>query len=106
MILQALVDYYEALVTQGKIARPGWAKGKVSWALEIDENGQLLDVLPLRHPSRDGKKMIPMEMEVPAPVKRAVNIVSNFLWDNSSYIFGKDNKGKPKINCRNNYRNL
>ena len=96
MILQALVDYYEALVTQGKIARPGWAKGKVSWALEIDENGQLLDVLPLRHPSGDGKKMIPMEMEVPAPVKRAVNIVSNFLWDNSSYIFGKDNKGKPK----------
>ena len=70
MILQALVDYYEELASQGKISRPGWAKVKVSWALEIDENGNLLDVLPLRHPSPDGKKMLPREMELPAPAKR------------------------------------
>ena len=61
MILQALFDYYEELAAQGKIARPGWAKVKVSWALEIDENGKLLNVLPLRHPSENGKKMLPLE---------------------------------------------
>ena len=89
MILQALVDYYEALVTQGKIARPGWAKGKVSWALEIDENGQLLDVLPLRHPSGDGKKMIPRDMEVPVQMKRSgKGAPSYYLCDNTKYIFG------------------
>ena len=96
MILQALLDYYEELASQGKIARPGWAKAKVSWALEIDEEGQLLDVLPLRSPSPDGKKMLPREMELPAPAKRTVGILPNFLWDNASYILGKDNKGKPK----------
>ena len=96
MILQALVDYYEALTEQGKIARPGWAKTKISWALEIDENGQLLDVLPLRNPSLDGKKMLPREIELPAPVKRTVGVLPNFLWDNASYILGLDNKKKPK----------
>lgn len=96
MILQALLDYYEELASQGKIARPGWAKAKISWALEIDEEGQLLDVLPLRSPSQDGKKMLPREMELPAPVKRSSGVLPNFLWDNASYILGQDNKGKPK----------
>lgn len=96
MILQALFDYYEELAAQGKIARLGWAKVKVSWALEIDENGQLLDVLPLRSPSQDGKKLLPREMELPAPVKRTVGVLPNFLWDNASYILGIDSKGKPK----------
>ncbi len=96
MILQALVDYYEELAAQGKIARPGWAKVKVSWALEIDENGTLLDVLPLRRPGEDGKKMLPREMELPAPVKRTVGIFPNFLWDTSTYFLGLDNKGKEK----------
>lgn len=96
MILQALVDYYEELASQEKIARPGWARAKVSWALEVDGEGRLLDVLPLRSPSRDGKKMLPREMELPAPVKRTVGILPNFLWDNASYILGQDNKGKPK----------
>lgn len=96
MILQTLVDYYEQLSAQGRIAKPGWAKVKVSWALEIDENGQLLDVLPLRIPSSDGKKMLPREMELPAPVKRSSGVSANFLWDNSSYLLGTDNKGKGK----------
>ena len=96
MILRALVDYYEELASQKKIARPGWAKVKVSWALEIDENGKLLDVLPLRHPSPDGKKMLPREMELPAPVKRSSGVLPNFLWDSSTYLLGLDSKGKPK----------
>lgn len=95
MILQALFDYYEELASERKIARPGWAKVKVSWALEIDENGKLVDVLPLRHPSGDGKKMLPREMQLPAPVKRASGISPNFLCDNSGYLLGLDNKGKP-----------
>ncbi len=96
MILQALTDYYEQLAAQGRIARPGWSRVKVSWALEIDGDGKLLDVLPLRHPSEDGKKLVPREMELPAPVKRTVAISPNFLWDNSAYILGLDSKGKPK----------
>lgn len=96
MILQSLVDYYEELAARGEIARPGWAKVKVSWALELNENGELVNVLPLRHPSEDGKRMVPREMESPAPVKRSSGVSANFLWDNSSYILGIDAKGNPK----------
>ena len=71
MILQALTEYYETLAAQGRISRPGWAKVKVSWGLEIGENGGLIDVLPLRHLSEDGKKMLPREMELPATVTAA-----------------------------------
>ena len=96
MILQALVQYYEALAEQEKIARPGWSKVKVSWALEIDGDGRLVDVLPLRHISEDGKRMLPREMELPAQVKRSSGVSANFLCDNSSYILGLDTKGKPE----------
>ncbi len=96
MILQALTDYSEQLAAQGRIARPGWSRVKASWALEIDGDGKLLDVLPLRHPSEDGKKLLPRELELPVPVKRTVAISPNFLWDNSAYILGLDSKGKPK----------
>ena len=94
MILQSLVDYYEELASQEKIARPGWSKVKVSWGLEIDENGHLLNILPFRHLSPDGKKMLPREMEMPAQVKRSSGVSANFLCDNSSYILAADNKNK------------
>ncbi len=96
MILQALTEYYETLAAQGRISRPGWSKVKVSWGLEIGVNGGLLDVLPLRSPSADGKKMLPREIELPAPVKRSSGISPNFLWDNASYILGIDNKGNKE----------
>ena len=96
MILQALVDYYEDLAGQGKIARPGWAKVKVSWALELGENGELLDVLPLRCPSADGKKMLPREMELPIKRRKSSDTTANFLWDNPIYLLGYDIEGKPK----------
>ena len=32
---------------------------------------------------------------MPAPVKKTVNVASNFLCDNSGYLLGVDGKGKP-----------
>ena len=55
MILQALTDYYEDLLALGKIARPGWAKAKVSWALELGDNGELLGLLHLQQVVQRGK---------------------------------------------------
>lgn len=100
MILQSLVSYYEALAEKGEIARPGWAQVKVSWALEIDENGKLLAMLPLKTRSENGKKMIPRTMLLPAPVKRTVGIFGNYLYDNSSYILGFDGKGNQERTAR------
>ena len=44
MILQSLTQYYEDLLSLGEIARPGWAVAKVSWALELGEDGNLLGI--------------------------------------------------------------
>lgn len=102
MILQALVKHYEDLVALGKLPREGWDRQEISYALEIDENGQLLWVTCIRRPEQRGKKevMVPQPMELPAAVKRSVGIAANFLWDNSSYMLGIDNKGNPSRTAR------
>ena len=98
MILQALTQYYEDLRTQGKIDAPGWSPAKISFALYLNENGELTQVVPTMEEVPKGKKTVlqPQSKPLPAPVKRASNIASNFLWDNSSYLLGIDQKGKPE----------
>lgn len=97
MILQALVDYYEVLAARGEIARPGWGKTKVAFALELDENGALARVWPLSTQSADGKKGMLRTMELPILGEQKGNgIKSNFLWENSAYLLGFDGKGKPE----------
>ena len=46
MILQALTRYYEDLLSRGEIAAPGWAPAKISFALYINENGELAQIVP------------------------------------------------------------
>lgn len=98
MILQALVRYYETLVAQGRLARPGWSDSQVSYALCINDAGELEQVISLKEEQERGKKnvLVPQSMSLPAPVKRTVGISPNFLWDNSSYILGTDKKGNPQ----------
>ena len=99
MILQALTDHYEALVAQGKLDKPGWAKAKISFALCVNDQGALerVDITKIL-PPQDARKPVPTPrtMSLPAPVKRSSGIASNFLWDNSTYLLGADNKGKPQ----------
>ena len=98
MILQALTDYYHVLEREGKIAAPGWGPVKVSFALEIGNDGTLEQVVSIQTEQQKGKKTIvaPQIISLPAPVKRTVGVAANFLCDNSSYMLGIDNKGKPR----------
>lgn len=98
MILQALVELYENLAAQGKLARPGWSDAKISYALYINDAGELEQVVSLKEEKDLGKKkaLVPRTMSLPAQVKRASGVAANFLWDNSSYILGVDEKGKPQ----------
>ena len=99
MILQALTAYYEQLVRQGKLSAPGWDDSfKVSYELRLNDAGQLVSVLDLRTETKMGKKTVlaPRAMRVPAHVKRASGIAANFLCDNSTYLLGADEKGKPE----------
>ena len=97
MILQALTAYYEARHQIGKMPDVGWDDLlKVTFELEIDDNGTLIDVIDCRELIQRGKKQVleAPRMCVPAHIERSVEIAPNFLCDNSSYLFGADNKGK------------
>ena len=98
MILQSLVDYYEILAAVGEISKPGYCIAKVSYALNLSTEGELLGVIPLKLQALRGKKTVelPQSLEVPEQEKRAVGIKANFLCDNSGYVLGADNKGKPE----------
>lgn len=99
MILQALTAYYEQLVRQGKLSAPGWDDSfKVSYELRLNDAGQLLRVVPLLTEKTVGKKTVlaPRAMRVPAHEKRSSGFAANFLCDNSTYLLGADEKGKPE----------
>lgn len=99
MILQALTAYYEQLVRQGKLSVPGWDDSfKVSYELRLNDAGQLLRVVSLLTEKTVGKKtvLVPRAMRVPAHEKRSSGIAANFLCDNSTYLLGADEKGKPE----------
>lgn len=91
MILQALTAYYEELASKGKLPSPGWDPAfKVSFALEVGDDGALLDVVDLRKPAPTGKKktLMPKFMPVPAHPTRSSRVLANFLCDNSAYLLG------------------
>ena len=98
MILQALTQLYEDLAARGDIARRGWSKASISYALCLSEDGELTQAVPLYVEEQAGKKTVlrPRKMELPAAVTRSSGVLPNFLWDNSSYILGMDDKGKPE----------
>ena len=102
MILQALTELFEDLVRQGKLSAPGWSSAKISYALCLDESGALVAVMPTQHEETVGKKTLlrPNLISLPSTVTRTVGILPNFLWDNSSYLLGVDEKGKPERSLR------
>lgn len=96
MILQALCDHYDALARRGEVTPPGWSLAKVSFALDIDEQGTLHGVIPLKTTPEGGKKELPQSLQVPEQVKKTSGVSANFLCENSAYFLGVDSKGKPE----------
>lgn len=98
MILQALVKHYEDLLATGDIPTPGWESGKVTFALNLDAEGRVIDLIWLKTPIESKKKTvyIARSMEVPQTFKRpGKQIKPYFLCDHSKYFFGIDDKEKP-----------
>lgn len=95
MILKELVRHYEVLARQGKVSRPGWCQAKVSYALELDRQGEVIGILSLKSIEKRGKKEIsvPKAMEVPEMITRSSGVIANFLCDNSKYILGISEDG-------------
>ena len=96
MILHALNNYYERLKDNANVDIPslGFSSQKIHFALMLNREGKLLQVLDMRE--TQGKRLLPKQMTVPEVVIKSVNIAANFMWDNAGYVLGADNKGKPE----------
>ncbi|MEG0442150.1 MAG: type I-C CRISPR-associated protein Cas8c/Csd1, partial [Oscillospiraceae bacterium] len=95
MILQALVSHYETLVRQGKLEAPGRSPVPVSYALRLNPQGQLLQLMSLKTPVLKGKKEVlsPQVFNLPTPPKKGTGITPGFLSGNATYLLGLDSKG-------------
>lgn len=98
MILQALTQHYEDLLKRGEIASQGWSPAKITYALCINADGELERIFSVEEEVSSGKKTVlqPQRITLPAAVKRSSNPMSNFLWDNSAYLLGVDQKDNPE----------
>lgn len=100
MILKRLTEYYEHELEEepDKTPRYGWSVAKVSFALQIDYNGNLLQVIPLFQEVQRGKKTveIPSNITVPEQAKRSSGICPQFLCDNAAYLLGIPNRKRTE----------
>lgn len=96
MILQELHRYYERKTDEPDTTMPsfGTSVENISYALVLNEDGELLDIEDLRN--QEGRQLRPRKMIVPAAEKKASGIKPNFLWDSTSYVLGLDDKGKQE----------
>ena len=89
MIVSALVKRYE---DQSEVPA-GWQKREVSYALEIDGQGRLLDVILLEVDEKIGKrtvrrkKPLTLPQEIPRAGLKAYE-TANFLCDDGNYMLG------------------
>lgn len=108
MILQSLCSYYKRIAESGDsgIATEGFSCEKVHFALVINRSGKLVQVFDLREAK--GKKKVPRSIIVPQGPKKSVNIAASFLWGNTGYVLGADDKRKPQrtADCHKVFKEL
>ena len=102
MVIKELVNLYEALVEQGKVAPMGWTDAKVTYGLELDKNGIPKGLKPLavrEVESKNGKKIeaIPAYVMVPEQKKRTNGVNPYILCDTAGYLLGVSKNGKDAI---------
>lgn len=98
MILQSLVERYETLAKKGEIAKSGWGRYKVSYAVNLNFQGEVTGILSLETEEIRRKKTVtvPQLMLLPESVKKSSGIRAQFLWANAAYCLGLPKGAKPK----------
>ena len=98
MIIQSLVKFYENMVESGELLSEGWVLAPISYVLDIDRDGNILNINHTVTPICVGKKIVhrPISAACPAFVIRSSAVKSNFLYDNSEYILGVGQNGEDR----------
>ena len=95
MILQALVKEYENLAQKGLVSKPGWSQAKVSYAIDLKDDGSIKVIYSLKTEEQRGKRTVwmPSLLYVPEMATRSSGVAANFLCDNAKYFLGIDENG-------------
>ncbi len=88
MIIQSLVSLYDRLSKNTEINLPaqGYASQKISFALILNSEGDLLQVKDLRE--THGKKLRPRILLLPSIERSGQGLNPQFMWDNTQYVLG------------------
>lgn len=85
MILKALYDYYHRC---GNLPRPGTELKEIGFLIVINKEGNFLRFEDRRIDNKQAQRFL-----VKKHVGRTSGVVANYLYDNSSYVFGYSDKG-------------
>ena len=96
MILQALTDYYDSLIRDGLVGKPGWSKLPISYQVVLNEDGKLIQLQSILAETSDGKSLKKFLL-VPEPEHRSgTQKKAHFLCDNAGYLLGYE-KGSVQL---------
>ncbi|TVM14504.1 type I-C CRISPR-associated protein Cas8c/Csd1 [Oceanidesulfovibrio indonesiensis] len=107
MILQALANYYDRLVKapDQDVPEPGFSVQKIHAEIVLDKDGNLVAMNDIQQEetippkTKKGKpktKIVPRKVKVPFVEGRTSGVAAFFLWDNTGYVLGAQDKGKPE----------
>ena len=97
MIIEALNKYYESRVKD--LPAFGYVEQKAHFCLVLSLKGELIDIQDVREIGLKNKP-VPKIFTLPFAGKRANNINANFLWDNTTYVLGRENKKDGETKAR------
>ena len=102
MILVKLSEFYDTLVAANKAPAVGWDNTNVYAAIQLDDDGSILNVIDMRVETvvtqKNGKQktaLKPQTIRLPIRVGRSRNIVANHLWDDQTYALGLNDDNTP-----------
>ena len=96
-ILAALTAHYERLLaSDGATPLYGYSSERISYAIVLHPNGQVIDVVDVRRTPDAGSRRARSSMPQPRPMnvprnpepRTGTKRVPQFLWDNAKYVFG------------------
>lgn len=97
MILQSLNELYSRLDDDPsyEIAPPGFSPQKIGFRIVIKPDGTLFDILDARIPDKKGKLQNDVMLVLGAAKPSGAGINPGLLWDNQTYVLGRQPEGKP-----------
>jgi CRISPR-associated protein Csd1 len=97
-LLKALVDYYDRLEAdpEQEVAALGFSREKIHFEIVLEKDGSLFAVNDVRERTARGKPTFRSMLVPDTGGRSGTGMKPFFCWDNTGYVLGRDNKGKPE----------